>query len=462
MKENKGLPHETIQRLTDPLARFLKIQAAAGVLLLFAAAIAVIFTNSAWSAEFLKIWETPIGFRIGTLDITFSAQHWINDGLMTLFFFIVALEMKRELVLGELRNLRVAALPLAGAIGGMGFPVLFYFLLMNGEPEIHGWGTVMATDTAFVIGCLALLGDRIPSGLRLFLLPLAIFDDIGAILVVAFGYSGNLNWPALSLGVLGFGLVAGIAKIGMRSVPVYSILGIVIWVCFEFSGLHPTLAGVVLGLMTPARSWISDERLRSLLGKVLSYPPGDHWSGDTTDRHDLRQAGAATRETLSPIERLEIKLHPWVGFAIMPLFALANAGVAFSEEALMQPASKAIILSLCLGKPIGVILMSWISVRLGIAKLFSDLHWPLIAAGSLLTGIGFTMSLFIAQMGFPASALASAKIGILTASVISAILGLIALTWLSSKGKLPPSMPSFPSHGSSATGSGAETRKVQI
>lgn len=430
----KGLPHEIIHTFTDPFMRFLKIQAAAGVLLLLSAAVAVILTNSAWSAEFLKIWETPIGFRIGTTDMTLSLHHWINDGLMTLFFFIVALEMKRELVLGELRSLRVAALPLAGAIGGMGFPALFYFLLMNGEPEMHGWGTVMATDTAFVIGCLALLGGRIPSSLRLFLLSLAIFDDIGAILVVAFGYSNDMNWLAFSLGLLGFGTIAGIAKIGMRSVPVYSILGIMIWVCFEFSGLHPTLAGVVLGLMTPARGWINDERLRSILGKVLSYPPGDHWSGDTADRHDLRQAGAATRETLSPVERLELRLHPWVGFAIMPIFALANAGVVFSLDAAMQPASRAVILSLVLGKPLGVIVVSWISIRFGIAKLFSDLDWPLIAAGSLLTGIGFTMSLFIAEIGFPASALPSAKIGILMASIISAVLGLMTLTWLSSRG----------------------------
>lgn len=416
--------------------RFLKIQTAAGVLLLLSAAVAVILTNSAWSVEFLKIWETPIGFHLGSVNITLSAHHWINDGLMTLFFFIVALEMKRELILGELQNLRMAALPLAGAIGGMTFPALFYFLLMKEKPEIHGWGTVMATDTAFVIGCLALLGDRIPSSLRLFLLSLAIFDDIGAILVVAFGYSNDMNWLALGLGLFGFGIIAGIAKIGMRSVPVYSVLGITIWMCFEFSGLHPTLAGVVLGLMTPAKGWISDERLRSILGKVLSYPPGDHWSGDTADRHDLRQAGAATRETLSPVERLELRLHPWVGFLIMPIFALANAGVEFSLEAAMQPASRAVILSLVLGKPIGVMVVSWISVRFGIAKLFSDLNWPLITAGSLLTGIGFTMSLFIAEIGFPASALASAKIGILTASILSAVFGLIALTWLASKSKV--------------------------
>jgi NhaA family Na+:H+ antiporter len=173
--------------------------------------------------------------------------------------------------------------------------------------------------------------------------------------------------------------------------------------------------------------------MRSILGRVLSYPPGDHWSGDTKDRHDLRQAGAATRETLSPVERLEIRLHPWVGFLIMPIFALANAGVVFSAAALLEPASKAIIISLVLGKPIGVIVVSWLAVRLNFAQLLSGLNWSLISAGSLLTGIGFTMSLFIAQVGFPESSLSAAKIGILVASVIAATLGLIALTLLSSK-----------------------------
>jgi Na+/H+ antiporter NhaA len=430
MSDDRGLPHEIIHNITNPLARFLKIQAAAGVMLLISTVIAVVLTNSPWSIEFLKIWEMPIGIQLGSIALTRSLHHWINDGLMTLFFFVVALEMKRELVLGELNHIRVAAFPLAGAIGGMVFPALVYLFMMRGQPEVHGWGTVMATDTAFVIGCLALLGSRIPSNLRLFLLSLAIFDDIGAILIVAFGYGGQLNGTALSLGLFGFCIVAAVAKMGVRSVPIYSFLGVATWMCFEFSGLHPTLAGVVLGLMTPTMSWVDDERLRSIFGKVLAYPPGEHWSGDTEDRHDLRQAGAAARETLSPVERLEILLHPWVGFLIMPLFALANAGVVFSQEALAQSVPVAIIVSLVVGKPLGVIVMSWIAVRIGVARLFSHLHWPLIAAGSLLTGIGFTMSLFIAELGFSGSSLASAKIGILLASILAATLGLGALAWL--------------------------------
>lgn len=431
--ENTNLPPEIIHRITDPLARFLRIEAAAGAILLLATVVAVTATNSIWSEPFLGFWEMRIGFYIGPLDIGRSLRRWITDGLMTVFFFVVALELKRELVLGELRSLRMAALPLAGALGGMLFPALIYLSMMRGQPTIHGWGTVMATDTAFVIGCLALLGSRIPSSLRLFLLSLAIFDDIGAILVVAFGYGAALNWIALGLGFLGLAVVASAARIGARSVPIYTVLGTAIWLCFDASGIHPTIAGVILGLMTPTSGWISDARLRSILGKVLSYPPGDHWSGNTSDRRDLRQAGTAVNETLSPVERLEMRLHPWVGFAILPVFALANAGVVIPAEVPRNPVTLAIIVALVLGKPIGILTISWLAVRFGIATLFSNLHWPLVAAGALLTGIGFTMSLFIAELAFPPSSLAAAKIGILAASLISSLSGLLTLTWLTSR-----------------------------
>jgi NhaA family Na+:H+ antiporter len=265
---------------------------------------------------------------------------------------------------------------------------------------MHGWGTVMATDTAFVIGCLALFGPRIPPTLRLFLLSLAIFDDVGAILVVAIGYGDALNWGALALGLVGLAVVAGTARIGIRSVPVFFLLGGMIWLCFDASGVHPTIAGVVLGLMTPTRGWISDERLRAILGRVLSYPIGDRWSGDTTERRDLRRAGAAATEALSPVERLEMMLHPWVGFVIMPIFALANAGVAISGAHVGQPVSVAIFAGLVFGKPVGVLAFSWLVVRLGLATRAPGLSWPLLAAGGFLTGIGFTMSLFIAGLAY--------------------------------------------------------------
>ena len=342
---------------------------------------------------------------------------------MTLFFFVVALELKRELILGELRNLRMATLSFAGALGGMLVPAALYLSLMAGQPGMHGWGTVMATDTAFVIGCLALFGPRIPPTLRLFLLSLAIFDDVGAILIVAIGYGDALNWGAFALGLLGLAVVAGTARIGIRSVPVFFLLGGVIWLCFDASGVHPTIAGVVLGLMTPARGWISDERLRAVLGRVLSYPIGDRWSGDTTERRDLRRASTAATEALSPVERLEMMLHPWVGFVIMPIFALANAGVAISGAHVGQPVSVAIFAGLVFGKPVGVLAFSWLVVRLGLATRAPGLSWPLLGAGGLLTGIGFTMSLFIAGLAYAPAMLDAAKVGILTGSVASAAAG---------------------------------------
>lgn len=431
--DSRNLPREIADRFTEPFARFLKIEAASGLLLLLAALAALGLANSPWSTPFLAFWETPVGLHFGPLDFSRSLRHWINDGLMTFFFFVVALELKRELVLGELRNLRMAAMPFAGALGGMIVPVSLYLALMRGQPGAHGWGTVMATDTAFVIGCLALFGSRIPPSLRLFLLSLAIFDDVGAILVVAVGYGEALNWTALALGVIGLAAVAGSARLGIRSVPVYFLFGGMIWLCFDASGIHATIAGVVLGLMTPTRVWVSDARLRAILGRVLSYPGGEHWSGDTTERHDLRQAGIAVTEALSPVERLEMMLHPWAGFVIMPIFALANAGVAISGADIGQSVSVAIFAGLAFGKPIGVLAFSWLAVRLGFATQASSLRWPFLAAGALLTGIGFTMSLFIAGLAYTPAMLDAAKIGILTGSVFSAAGGLLMLVWLTSR-----------------------------
>jgi NhaA family Na+:H+ antiporter len=428
-----ALPPETADRLTKPLGRFLKIEAAAGAALLVATCAALILSNSGWSAAFLRVWEIPVGFQLGSFEFSRSLQHWLNDGLMTIFFFVVALELKRELVLGELRGWRKAALPFAGAVGGMLVPASVYLALMAHNPGVHGWGTVMATDTAFVIGGLAVLGSRIPPMLRLFLLSLAIFDDVGAILVVAVGYGGALSWTALTVATLGLGVVFGTARLGIRSTPVYILLGAVIWLAFDASGIHATVAGVVLGLMTPARGWVSDERMRAIFGRVLAYPQGAHWSGDTADRAHLRQAGRAARETLSPVEQLEMKLHPWVAFAIMPVFALANAGVPISSAGLYDPVSVAIFASLVLGKPVGVVFMSWLAVRSGLATRPEALSWPLLCAGAFLTGIGFTMSLFIAGLAYSPTMLDAAKIGILGGSIVSAAVGLSALGWLSRK-----------------------------
>jgi Na+:H+ antiporter, NhaA family len=424
------LPKEPIDRFTKAFGRFLRIEAGASGLLLLCAILAVALSNSTWSATFLSFWETPVGLNFGDLELSRSLKHWINDGLMTLFFFVVAIELKREIVLGELRNPRMAALSLAGALGGMAGPATLYLLLARGGAGAHGWGVVMTTDTAFVIGCLALLGSKVPLSLRLFLLSLAIFDDIGAILVVAIAYGGALKVWALGLAAVGVAGVALMARLGVRALPLYFLAGGALWLAIDASGVHATLTGVLLGLMTPARSWVSDTRLRAVLNRVLARPAGDHWSGDTAERKDLRRAGVAARETLSPIERLEIMLHPWVAFAVMPIFALANAGVRLTPEGLDSGVFTAVLTGLVIGKPIGVFAATFLAVQLRLAALPSTLTWPMLAAGGILTGIGFTMALFIAELAFDPAPLESAKAGILAASTVAGVCGLGALLLL--------------------------------
>jgi Na+:H+ antiporter, NhaA family len=428
--DEDDLPSEAVDRLTRPLARFLKIQSAAGATLLVAAAAALILSNSSLSEAFTALWDSPVGVQAGTVEFTRPLRDWINDGLMTLFFFVMSLELKREFVHGELRDYRMVALSLAGAVGGMIVPAAIYVALMQGHAGVRGWGMVTASDTAFVVATLALLGNRLPGSLRLFLLSLSVFDDIGAVFVVVVGYGDALYLPALvAASVLGVAVLSA-ARSGVRSVRVYAALGLGLWLALDVSGIHPTLAGVILGLITPAREWVSDERLRAIFERVLSYPRGRHWSGDTTDRADLRRAGVAAVEALSPAERLEMAIHPWSAFLIMPLFALANAGVAVSWTGFASPVTAATFLSLVIGKPLGVLALSWLAVRTGFATRPAGLSWPLMAAGCLLTGIGFTMSLFVAEMAFEATSLGPAKIGILLASLTSSLAGFLALSWL--------------------------------
>lgn len=421
-----------MDRLTRPFMRFLRIEAMAGAVLLLSTLMALALANSPWSTSFLALWDVHAGINLGDIAISRSLKHWINDGLMTLFFFVIALELKRELALGELRDPRVAALPIAAAIGGMVAPIGLFLLIAGGGPGANGWGAVMSTDTAFVVGCLAVLGSRIPQTLRLFLLSLAIFDDVGAILVVALSYGDAFNGFALGAAGLGLASIVGISRLGVRNMAIYFALGGGVWLALDGSGIHPTLTGVLLGLMAPARSWVSDNRLHAILDKIVAYPPGDHWSGDTAAREDLHQAGVATREALSPIERLEMALHPWVAFAILPLFAFANAGVPIAGAKFDPALTTAILVAFVAGKPVGVVLFSFLAVKSRLAIRPNELSWGLLAAGGLLTGIGFTMALFISDLAFGDELLNSVKLGVLCASAISAVLGLLLLARVSS------------------------------
>ncbi len=416
------LPEERIHRLVSPLVRFMHVEAAGGIVLLALTVTALALANSPLSEDFLALWKTKIGFSWGEFEMRYSLKHWINDGLMGIFFFVVGLEVKRELVLGELRDPRRAALPLAAALGGMIVPAAVYLAFMTGTPEARGWGIPMATDIAFAVGCLAILGARVPASLRIVLLSLAIADDIGAILVIAIGYTRELDLGMLALAGVGIGAVTLIGKLGVRSLGPYVVLGGVVWFGFHESGVHATIAGVILGLMTPARSWVRDDVLERIVRQAEAVLTGA-W-GDTSVRYsELRRVQLAAREALSPLERLEGALHPWVSFAIMPIFALANAGVPIQAGAFGEPVALAVAVGLVVGKPLGVLLLSWLAVRAGLASLPTGAGWSGIVGVGALAGIGFTMSIFIAGLGLTGASLDAAKIGILSGSVISGVLG---------------------------------------
>lgn len=422
-----NLPSEPVDRLTGPLGKFLHIEAASGIVLLVFALTALILANSPWSESFLAFWKIPIGFSAGDYQVSHSLRHWINDGLMTIFFFVVGLEVKRELVVGELRSLRQATLPVAAAIGGMVVPAAFYLMLQPSGDGARGWGIPMATDIAFLVGCVALLGRGVPKQLRVMLLSIAIVDDIGAILVIAIGYTDSLNLVALGIGGGGIIAVTLASRMGVRSIPIYGLLGVGIWYAFHESGIHATLAGVILGLQTPARSWVSQGRIGQIMEKTGHLLSGDGFKTDAELRQLLQTLEIGSREAVSPLLRLETMLHPWVGFVIMPIFAFANAGVVFTSGALTTSVAMAVMAGLVLGKPVGIVLFSWLAVRSGKAQLPQGVSWLMLTAGGCLAGIGFTMALFIADLALEAPMLDQAKTGILLASGISAVLGMVML-----------------------------------
>ncbi len=422
------LPRKPIDRIIEPVARFLHVEAAGGVVLLACTLIALVLANSPASEAFLGIWKTPVGIQIGSFEFRHSLKHLINDGLMAIFFFVIGLEVKRELVLGELRDVRRAALPIAAAVGGMVVPAAVYLALQWRGPAQHGWGIPMATDIAFVVGCMALLGPRVPHGLRVLLLSLAIADDIGAILVIAVGYTDNISLGWLLAAAVGLGVVFGFTRLGIRSFLVYLATGVFVWFAFHESGVHATIAGVLLGLMTSPRSYVSEGLFGQTLARASQVFEGGGWQSLPHRTERLRQFQRITRETVSPLEYLENALHPWVGFVIMPLFALANAGVPLRLTDLGAPVAIAVTLGLVLGKPIGIVAASWLAVVTGIARLPEGVRWPMLTAGGCLSGIGFTMALFIASLALHGSHLDTAKVGVLAGSLASAVVGMALLT----------------------------------
>jgi len=360
---------------------------------------ALIWANSPFAGSYFHFWHMDLTFcRIGGL-LAEPLHFWINDGLMALFFLLVGLEIKREILVGELGSFQRAVLPIAAALGGMIVPASFYLLFNHGGPGAAGWGIPMATDIAFALGVLALLGSRVPTSLRVFLAALAIADDIGAVLVIAFFYTERISWISLGVGGVFFVALLAANRAGVRHLLIYAILGLGLWVAFLQSGIHATVAGVLLAITIPARQ-------RTASGAVLT-------------------------SNESPMLRLEHALIPWNGYLIMPVFALANAGVALgggAARSVVAPVSLGVIFGLVIGKPIGIVLFSWLATRTRLAGMLDGIGWRQIVGVGMLGGIGFTMSLFIANLAFGAGpALETAKMGILVASVVSGIAGVIVL-----------------------------------
>jgi NhaA family Na+:H+ antiporter len=420
------IPAEPIDRIVKPIAKFIHVQTAGGAVLIAATIVALILANSPLADSYLAFWETHVGLSFGSFEFNHSLKHLINDGLMVIFLIVIGLEVKREFVLGDLRDRRKAALPIAAALGGMVVPAVLYLVISAGGEAQRGWGIPMATDIAFVVGCMAILGKRIPSSLRVMLLTLAIADDIGAILVIAIGYSSDLNFGWLAVGGLGIGAVSLLARWGVRHFSPYVVLGVLIWYGFHESGVHATIAGVILGLMTPARNYIAPELFANTFERAGEILTGQEWELAEHRADSVRSFQWAARETISPLEYLEAALHPWVAFVIMPLFALANAGVPFQLSALQSTTAMAVAVGLVIGKPVGIFIASWLAVAVGIAKA-PDCGWKLVFAGGCLAGIGFTMSLFVAELALEGEVLTTAKIGVLMGSAIAAAIGMVLI-----------------------------------
>jgi len=404
--------------LGRPVQSFLDIEAAGGLLLIVATIIALIWVNSPWSAAYESIIHTHISLEVGSFHLSESLTHWINDGLMAIFFFVVGLEIKREWVAGELRDRRAAALPAIAALGGMVVPALIYFAMNAGGPGASGWGIPMATDIAFALGVVAVLGSRVPSPLKVFLLTLAIVDDIGAIIVIAVFYSGSLSW--MWLAAAGATIVAIVVFRRVRIVyhPVYIALGVFLWLCVFESGVHATLAGVAMGLLTPATPYLPEVEAEDVVDTLENQAD--------LNVTDVRAVSFLIRESVPLTERLEYVLHPWSSYVIVPIFAFANAGIVLSTEAFTSAGAitGGVIIGLVLGKILGISLFSWLAIRMRIGSLPPGVRFIQLVGVAALGGIGFTVSIFVAGLAFPTGHLADdAKIGVLVASVLAALIG---------------------------------------
>ncbi|MCU7960083.1 MAG: Na+/H+ antiporter NhaA [gamma proteobacterium symbiont of Bathyaustriella thionipta] len=416
--------------------RFLHSQVAGSAVLAGFAVLALVWANSPWADQYFALAKIELGFSLGSQTYTHSLGHWIKDGLMALFFFVVGLEIKRELVVGELSSIRRATLPISAALGGALLPALIYVFFNMGAAGSAGWGIPMATDIAFALGLLALFGSRVPIGLKVFLTALAIADDLLAVLVIAFFYTAEISLLALASGFIFLALIFVANRLGIRQVSVYLVLALGTWVSLEASGVHATIAGVLVALLVPVRALIGPQeffnRARSNLARLeQSELTRESINSNEAQRTAVNEIYLAAEDITPPGIALEKQLHTIQAFLILPLFALFAAGVRFDTETLGDfPGAVAlgIIMGLFFGKQIGILLASWIAVKSGAAALPAGVSWSQLWAASSLAGIGFTMSIFIGELAFSDPELISeAKIGIILASLAAGIWGAFLL-----------------------------------
>ncbi|HTP42053.1 MAG TPA: Na+/H+ antiporter NhaA [Nitrospiria bacterium] len=430
----KAAPAAVFQEyLIQPLQAFFRTQAIGGVLLLTASVAAIVCANTGLAPLYHRLWETPLRVGLGGFMVDKTLHHWVDDGLMAIYFFLVGLEIKREVLAGELGVPKKAVLPITAAVGGMLAPALIYAVINAGGEGLHGWGIPMATDIAFSLGVLQLLKGRAPIGLLVFLTALAIADDLGAVLVIALFYGGRIAVEPLIIGGLILAVSVTLNRAGVRKTLLYSLLGVALWLAFLNSGVHATIAGILLAFTIPTRTTLTAGQFQQRVGELMRrFAAGDSGRSalerDETQQALIRQVGMAALAVEAPLQRIEHNLHPWVTFAIIPLFAFANAGIDISSRALgaalIHPVTLGVVVGLVLGKQLGVMLCSWLPVRLGWAELPAGVTWKHLYGVSWLAGIGFTMSIFIANLAFEEPHLVEqAKIGILLASLIAGAVG---------------------------------------
>jgi len=426
-----------LTQIVRPFEEFFRHQVAGGLVLLAVTALALLLANSPWSAQYFALWELQLTIGVEPLALSKSLSHWINDGLMAVFFFVVGLEIKREFLAGELAGMRKAALPIAAAVGGMLMPAALFMLIGPEGLQSRGWAIPMATDIAFALGVIALLGNRIPRSLAIFLTALAIVDDLGAVLVIALFYTGDLNLLALAAGLGCFAILVAGNRSGVKSPNFYALVGLVLWIALLKSGVHATVAGVLIGMTIPVRPSRNEEQFVTEVERLFT----EYRAMGPSVGPFLREEKLGTllamehicHDAMSPLQRMEHEMHHWVILGVMPIFALANAGIdlKLSElaDAAGHPVTLGIALGLLLGKPLGITLFAWLAVRTGLAELPAGTRWPQIFGLGLLGGIGFTMSLFITNLAYDDAPelVAAAKVGIFSASLLAGILGFLLL-----------------------------------